>query len=94
MDTSHKSSIDTKKLIPITQALQNINLEEYALWQAYRSKVGSLNAATRQEIMLAQLCAITANAHGAQDIDIYDFAPSLERPKMEFGEALVAMRKT
>lgn len=77
----------------IAEALQNISLEEYALWQAYRSKVGSLNAATRQEIMLAQLCAITANAHGAKDIDIYDFAPSLERPKMEFGEALALARR-
>ena len=72
----------------VAQALATISVAELGLWRRYRAKVGGLNAASRNEWMLAQLAAIVASANGAKDVDIYDFAPAYDRPVLEFGEAL------
>ncbi|WP_425451176.1 phage tail assembly protein T [Suttonella ornithocola] len=67
----------------MAEVCQNLSANEYMIWRRYRAKYGSLNAANRQEWMLAQLTAVVAATNGA-DVDIYDFSPSFERPRVEF----------
>lgn len=42
--------------------------------------------------MLAQLTSVVAASNGAKDTDFYDFAPSFERPRVEFLDAIANMR--
>lgn len=72
----------------VAQALAKLSAAELGLWRRYRHKVGGLNAASRNEWMLAQLAALIASANGAKDVDVYDFTHSYERPAMDFGDAL------
>lgn len=74
----------------IEQAVANLSVNELYVWQRYRAKHGSLNAADRNEYMLAQYMTMYGSAHGMKNASIYDFAPALERPKMELGDALKA----
>lgn len=72
----------------VAQALASLSTAELGLWRRYRAKVGGLNTASRNEWMLAQLAAVIASANGAKDVDIYDFAPSFDRPVLEFGDVM------
>ncbi len=78
----------------IAEARQRISYAEFALWQAYRVKRGSLNIGMRVEENTAMLSMIYANSKigkGDKAFSIYDFAPHLDEPEIELHELFKQM---
>lgn len=75
----------------IAEAKQNLSVEEFHRWKAYRGMRGSLNVGRRLEIGLGQLCALYAQAHGSK-LSSYDFMPHEEEPEITLAEAMETWR--
>lgn len=71
----------------IAEAQENISVDEFQRWLAYRRKRGTFHLGRRVERTGAQLAVMYANVHREkhrEPFTIWDFMPSEEPPEMTF----------
>ena len=77
----------------IAEARERVSYPEFITWAKYRKRRGSLNAGLRIEHGMAMLASLYANARRkehAPPVDLFDFAPHLDRPEATLEEAMAA----
>ena len=73
----------------IEQARRTLTLGEVKVWQAYRSRRGSLNPGLMTEASVARLAALYANAHSKNgNIEPEDFMPHFDERELTLEEAM------
>lgn len=77
----------------IAEAQERVSYPEFVTWAKYRQRRGSLNSGLRIEHGMAMLASLYVNAHRKEHsapVDLFDFAPHLDRPEATLEEAMAA----